>query len=175
MVPFFRRAGGIDLRRGPSKDHETETVDQQKKNASSLFVAFARSFGTAEIIHDRGHAPERHMNSVVLVIRWSTNNVVSQRVHRERLDVKPQRANRTMFLFGRRRFCSRSHHVLTLLRSACSQIIEVNCSRAHSLWKADVTDTKLAFFFSRRGRRESVRLQGRVIVSVTKRSSETCC
>ena len=51
--------------------------------------------------------------------------------------------------------------MLTLLRSACSQIIEVNCSRAHSLWKADVTDTKLAVFFSRRGRRESVRLQER--------------
>ena len=50
--------------------------------------------------------------------------------------------------------------MLTLLRSACSQIIEVNWSRAHSLWKADVTDMKLAVFETRRGRRESVRLQG---------------
>ena len=84
------------------KNHETETVDQHNINASSLFVAFARSFGTAQIIHDRGHAPERHMNSVVFVPRWRTNNMVSQRVHCERLDVKPQRANRTMILFGRR-------------------------------------------------------------------------
>ena len=73
--------------------------------------------------------------------------------------------------------------MLTRLRSACSQIIEVNWSRAHSLWKADVTDTKLAVFETRRGRRESVRspartmlvLQGGGIVSVTKRSSETRC
>ena len=59
LVVFFRRAGDIDLRRGTSKEHETETVDQHNINASSLFVAFARSFGTAQIIHDRGHAPER--------------------------------------------------------------------------------------------------------------------
>ena len=102
LVAFFRRAGDTDLRRGPLMEHETETVDQHKTQASSLFVAFARSFGTAEIIHDRGHAPEQHMNSVVFVTRWWTNNMVSQRVYRERLDVKPQRANRTMFLFGRR-------------------------------------------------------------------------
>ena len=57
LVVFFRRSGDTDLRRGPSKEHETETVDQHNTNASSLFVAFARSFGTAEIIHDRGHAP----------------------------------------------------------------------------------------------------------------------
>ena len=60
LVAFFRRAGDTDLRRGHLKDHETETVDQHNINASSLFVAFARSFGTAEIIHDRGHAPHNN-------------------------------------------------------------------------------------------------------------------
>ena len=102
LVVFFRRAGDTDLGRGPSKEHETETVDQHNINASSLFVACARSFGTAQIIHDGGHAPHNKINSVVFIILWSTNNVVSPRVHRDRLDVKPQRANRTMFLFGRR-------------------------------------------------------------------------
>ena len=58
MVVFFRRAGDIDLRRGPSKEHETETVDQHKINASSLFVAFARSCGTAYITFVRGHVPQ---------------------------------------------------------------------------------------------------------------------
>ena len=37
--------------------------------------------------------------------------------------------------------------MLTLLRSACFHIVDVNWSRAHSLWKADATDTKLAVFF----------------------------
>ena len=38
--------------------------------------------------------------------------------------------------------------MLTRLRSACSQIVEVNWSRAHSFWKADVMDTKLTVFFA---------------------------
>ena len=37
--------------------------------------------------------------------------------------------------------------MLTRLRSACSQIVEVNWSRAHSFWKADVMDTKRTVFF----------------------------
>ena len=65
MVVFFRRAGDIDLRRGPSKEHETETVDQHIINAS-LFVAFARSCGTVHITFARGHVPQLMFSFSVL-------------------------------------------------------------------------------------------------------------